>query len=62
MKSSNVTAAKEFKPPDTVDNAPEKTPATKNPGKPGLLSASMSITNNGSSLKMTFDMELFFKL
>ena len=49
MKSSNVTAAKEFKPPDTVDNAPEKTPATKNPGKPGLLSASMSITNNGSS-------------
>ena len=49
MKSSKVTAAKEFKPPETVDKAPEKIPATKKPGKPGFLSASISITNKGRS-------------
>ena len=53
IKSSKVTAANEFKPPETVDNAPEKMPATKNPGKPGFLSARISITKRGRSWKVT---------
>ena len=39
---------KEFRPPDTVDKAPENTPATKKPGKPGK-SDIRSMTNRGNS-------------
>lgn len=50
-KSSRVTAAREFKPPDTVERAPEKTPATKKPGKPLARwpEARRSMTKSGSS-------------